>query len=257
MNPFFRLLFLWQISWVAMATVTPPDVLENTKPHDGRGEQLPIESVVLDHDGNAQPLRSWMPAEKPVVLTFNYMGCAMLCSLQQQGLSRSLQGLDLKAGRDFSVISVSIDPEETPDMAKTASERLSEQIGGQWTVVTAPQESIDALTSAAGFRFEYVERSDQFAHAAITYILTPEGRVSQFLTGLEPNPRDLNFALIEASDGRIGSFIEQMALACLQYDTSANSYVARGVMRTGGLTILAGLGLFLGLLWRRERSRGS
>ena len=98
-------------------------------------------------------------------------------------------------------------------------------------------------------------KEKQFAHPAITYVLTPDGRVSQYLMGLEPVPRDLKFALIEASGGQIGSFIEQISLACLQYDSSANAYVARGVMRTGGVVILAGLGIFFGLLWRRERSR--
>jgi protein SCO1/2 len=243
---------LWLSCLVATAAVPAPDVLENTKPYDSRGTVLPLDTEVIGHDGVSQSLRQWMPEDKPVVLTFNYMGCAMLCSLQQEGLSRTLRGLELKSGESFSVVSVSIDHEETPEMAERASARLSDQISGKWTVVTASETSIAALTKAAGFRFEYVKASDQFAHPAVTYVLTPEGKVSQYFAGLDTAPRDMKLALIEASQGRIGSFIDQVTLACLQYDLSANAYVAKGVMRTGGLTILAGLGLFLGLLWRRE-----
>lgn len=247
------LLGMW--SSIALAAVTPPAVLENTKPVDSRGESIPVDTMVIGPDGQPKPLREWMDADKPMVLTFNYMGCAMLCSLQQDGLARSISGLEMTAGSDFSVVSVSIDPEETSEMASRATTRLSERVDGEWSVVTAAEPAIKTLTDSAGFRFEYLEASDQYAHAALTYILTPDGRVSQYLAGIEPASRDLKFALIEASDGQIGSFIDQIALACLQYDSSRNAYVARGVMRAGGLTILAGLGLFFGVLWSRERRR--
>jgi len=247
------LLGLW--TSIAFAAVTPPAVLENTKPIDSRGEFIPVDTIVVGSDGASKPLREWMSAEKPMLLTFNYMGCAMLCSLQQDGLARSISGLEMTAGDDFSVVSVSIDPDETSEMAARASKRLSDRVGGAWSVVTAGEPAIKTLTDAAGFRFEYLEASDQYAHAALTYVLTPDGRVSQYLAGIEPASRDLKFALIEASDGQIGSFIDQIALACLQYDSSRNAYVARGVMRAGGLTILAGLGLFFGILWSRERRR--
>lgn len=257
MKRFLGIALLGFYSSIAPAAVTPPAVLENTKPIDSRGELLPLDTMVVAHDGQPRALRDWVKQDQPMVLTFNYMGCAMLCSLQQDGLARTLSGLELTAGKDFSVVSVSIDPDETSEMAARASERLSERIDGDWSVVTASEEAIRTLTDSAGFRFEYLKSSDQYAHAALTYVLTPEGRVSQYLSGIEPATRDLNFALIEASDGKIGSFIDQIALACLQYDSTRNSYVTRGVMRAGGVTILAGLGLFLGVLWNRERSRWS
>ncbi len=249
------MVFLWIWSAVAAAVVTPPAVLENTKPFDSRGNSIPVDSQVRDSGGEVKALKAWLIEGKPTLLTFNYLGCAMLCSLQQDGLARSLAAVDLKAGDDFAMLTVSIDPNEDRKVAARASERMSEKINGLWSVLTAPEASIAELTTAAGFNFEYLEKEKQFAHPAITYVLTPDGRVSQYLMGLEPEPRDLKFALIEASGGEIGSFIEQISLACLQYDSSANAYVARGVMRAGGVVILAGLGIFFGLLWRRERSR--
>jgi len=246
---------MWLWSTVAVAAVTPPAVLENTKPFDSRGNTLPIDASVHGTEGTLAPLSSWTLEGKPTLLTFNYLGCAMLCSLQQDGLARSLAEVDLKAGEDFAMLTVSIDPKEDPDTAVRAAKRMSDKINGQWSIVTAPETTIASLTKAAGFNFEYLESTKQYAHPAITYVLTPDGRVSQYLAGLEPTPRDLKFALIEASGGRIGSFIEQLSLACLQYDSSANAYVARGVMQAGGVAILACIGLFFGLLWRRDRRR--
>ena len=243
------------LSTGAYGVVQAPDVLENTKPFDSRGELLPIDALVRDASGVDRPLGDSFMEGKPALLTFNYLGCAMLCSLQQDGLARTLDDLELVAGKDFSLLTVSIDPKESPELAQRASERMSSKVGGEWSIFTASAESISRLTKAAGFNFEYVEREKQYAHPAVTYVLTPEGRVSQYLTGLEPKERDLKFALIEASEGQIGSFIDQMALACLQYDTSANAYVARGVMQAGGVAILTGLGAFLGILWMRERRR--
>ena len=238
-----------------MAVVTPPAVLENTKPFDSRGNAIPVQTNVHGIDGAPTPLANWTLKDKPTLLTFNYLGCAMLCSLQQDGLARTLAELDLKAGEDFALVTVSIDPNEDPDTARRAAERMSGKIDGVWSVLTAPETAIGTLTKAAGFNFEYIESEKQFAHPAITYVLTPDGRVSQYLAGLEPAPRDLKFALIEASGGRIGSFIEQLSLACLQYDSSANAYVARGVMQAGGVAILTCIGVFFGLLWRRDRRR--
>ena len=235
--------------------VGPPAVLENTKPFDSRGNAIPVTTNVHGVDGAPTPLTAWTLEDKPTLLTFNYLGCAMLCSLQQDGLARTLAELDLKAGEDFALVTVSIDPNEDPDTAQRAAERMSGKIDGVWSVLTAPEATIGALTKAAGFNFEYIESEKQFAHPAITYVLTPDGRVSQYLAGLEPAPRDLKFALIEASGGRIGSFIEQLSLACLQYDSSANAYVARGVMQAGGVAILTCIGVFFGMLWRRDRRR--
>ena len=249
--------FIWCLSLGAFGVVRAPDVLENTKPFDSRGKTLPLDALVRHADGSEHALSESMLDGKPALLTFNYLGCAMLCSLQQDGLARTLASMDFVAGEDFALLTVSIDPKEAPELAARASERMSEKVGGRWSIFTAPSESIDRLTKTAGFNFQYVEREKQYAHPAVTYVLTPEGRVSQYLTGLEPTSRDLSFALIEASEGQIGSFIDQIALACLQYDTSANAYVARGVMQAGGVAILTGLGAFLGLLWRRERSRSS
>ena len=179
----------------------------------------------------------------------------MLCGLQQDGLARSLKAMTLRAGRDFQVVTVSIDPSEPSSLAQSASSRLSALAESDWAVFTAPQASIDSLTSAAGFSYTYVPESSQYAHPAVTYVLTGSGVVSQFFTGIQPAPRDLNFAIVEAGQGQVGTVIDQVVLACLQYDLNANGYVAREVMRSGGYAALGGLVVFFAMLWRRERKQ--
>jgi len=242
-------------SFSASAAVPVPAVYEKVGALDSRGAYLPLDSMVYDGRGEERALSHWVKGQAPTLLTFNYMGCPMLCGLQQDGLVRSLNELPLTAGDDFNMLTISLDPTETPAMARQASARLSDQIGGAWTVLTAPQLSIEGLTSAAGFNYHYAADLDQYAHPAVVYVVTQRGRVSQYFSGIEPSPRNLKFALVEAGNGQIGSVIDQVALACLQYDISANSYVARGVMQAGGFAIMGGLVVFFGMLWYRERRR--
>jgi len=245
---------LW-VSPIADAAVTAPDVLVKTGVRDKRGTTLPMSLTVTGPDGVSAPLADLVKSDKPTVLTFNYAGCPMLCGLQQDGLARSLKDLNLTSGQDFTLLTVGIDPKETTELAIEATSRLSSLVDGDWRFVTAPEASITALTDAAGFDYQYDKVSKQYAHPAATYILTSDGQISQYFTAIQPDSRDIRWALVEAGKGQVGSVLDQVALTCLQYDLSTNAYVARGVMRSGGIAIVGGLFAFFGVLWQRERRR--
>lgn len=245
---------LW-VNPVAEAAVTAPDVLVKTGVRDKRGDTLPLTLPVTTPDGGQAPLQDWIKADKPTILTFNYAGCPMLCGLQQDGLARSLKELNLTSGQDYTLLTVGIDPNETTALADGATARLSSLVDGEWRFLTAPEASIVSLTDAAGFDYQYDKVSKQYAHPAATYILTSEGQISQYFTAIQPDSRDIRWALVEAGKGQVGSVLDQVALTCLQYDLSTNAYVARGVMRSGGIAIVGGLFAFFGVLWQRERRR--
>ena len=255
--------FLWialttmGISLSALAVQPAPDVLTQVSASNSQGTALPIDLPIRNPQGDFQSLRALGLSNRPWVLTFNYMSCPMLCSLQQNGLAAALHETGLIAGKDFSSVSVSIDPNESFELTLAASEKLTEAAGGTWSVLTAPPETIDALTMSAGFEYSYDEESGQFGHAAVAYVLTSDGTVSQIISGVRPSPQTLRLAITEASRGEVGSTLDQIVLTCLQYDSASNTYapVATGLMRAGGVGIVGSLSLFLGFLWRRERQK--
>jgi protein SCO1/2 len=249
--------FFTLFSTSASAIEPTPAMYKAMEIIDSRGTKLPLEAPLIDSNGQTRSIGDWMNQRTPLVLTFNYMGCPMLCGLQQDGLVETINKLQLQAGRDFHIVTVSIDPNESADSIRRATESMSDRIDADWTVLRGSSDSISALTTAAGFQYQWVEETQEFAHPTATYILTNEGTVSQYFTALSPQPRDLNLALLEAGQGQIGSIFDQVTLSCLQYDVTSNSYVARDVMQAGGFAIMGGLVVFFALMWRRERARWS
>jgi protein SCO1/2 len=255
--------------WIALMTlgvslpvwgVEPtPVVLTKVSAANAQGTALPIELPIRNPNGEFQSLKSFGLQNRPWVLTFNYMSCPMLCGLQQNGLAAALLETGLVSGKDFSSISVSIDPNESFELAQAASEKLTHASGGAWSVLTAPPNTIDGLTRSAGFEYSYDEESGQFGHSAVTYVLTADGTISQIISGVRPSAQTLRLALTEAGRGEIGSALDQIVLTCLQYDSASSTYapVASGLMRAGGIGIVGSLGLFLGLMWRRERQNST
>jgi protein SCO1/2 len=239
----------------AMAAQVAPGVLSEVSVGEARGVQLPYDLTVIDGLGNERRLADWTQRERPVLLTLNYMGCPMLCGLQQSGLTAAIADAGLVPGVDFHMLSVSIDPSETAQMAQNATVRLSDGIGGQWDMVTAPPESLELLTETLTFNYVRDPVSGEFAHPAAVFVLSPGGVVSQVLGGLQPSARDLRLATVQAGEGRVGDVLDQLLLSCMQYDPTVQSYAPQGkrIMRAGGVIVLAGLGVFLTVLWWRDR----
>jgi len=226
-------------------------------------QAVPLDLPFMDENGRDVRLGDYF-GERPVVLALVYFECPMLCTQVLNGMAGSFQALSFTAGQQFDIVAVSFDPGETPAMAKTRRDTYLKRYGRQSAAsgvhfLTGRQESIDALTRAVGFRYAYDPSIDQYAHPAALTVLTPEGRVSRYLFGIEFAPRDLKLALVEAADSRIGTAIDQVLLFCYHYDPTTGKYglAITNLVRAGGVATVLALGAFILLSLRRERRRAN
>jgi protein SCO1/2 len=223
------------------------------------GARVPMELVFRDEAGRPRSLAE-AAAGKPAVLVLLYYKCTMLCPLILDGLGRVVQGLGFEPGREFSILTVSINPRETPEQAAAKkAETLDRQgrhdLGRGWRFLTGDAPAIQALTDAVGFRYEYDARQDEYAHAAGLVLLTPDGRIGRYLYGMDYTPRDLRLGLVEAAEGRIGSPVDQLLLLCYHYDPVIGRYgfVIMNVLRAAGVATVALVGGFVLVMLRREQ----
>lgn len=231
---------------------------------DKRGAQIPLDLEFTNERGETVELAEYFKPDKPVILTLNYYRCPMLCTLTLNGMVNGLNEVEMSAGEAFEILTVSFDPSEEHQLAAakkkaylTQYKRPSAAEG--WHFLVGSQASIDALTDAVGFKYNFVESTGEWAHTSTIIFCTPDGRVSLYMDDVVFKPQDLRFALVEASEGGIGSALDSFALfMCFQYDPEAGGYkvVAWKVMRSGGLLTLMVLLGGLALLWHKDlRSR--
>lgn len=247
----------------APASAPAPANLEQVGVTERLNEPIPRELSFVDSTGRPVRLGELLGGDKPVVLTLVYYRCPMLCSLVLSGLTRSLGEARMRLGEDYRAITVSIDPEETPAMAAEKKRGHLQALGvpadsPDWPFLTGTQPAIKALAEAVGFRYSYDAQLKQYAHAAVMFVLTPEGRISRYLYGMETPPRDLRWSLVEASGGWVGTSFDRVLLTCYQYDPATRRYgfFVKGFLRTGGMLVFTALATLLGVLWRRELKRG-
>jgi protein SCO1/2 len=222
-------------------------------------EQLPLDLSFHDETGKPVQLRDYF-GEKPVVLALVYYQCPMLCTLVLNGLLRSLRALSFTAGTEFTVVTVSFDPRETPTLAATKKATYLHEYARSgaeagWHFLTGEEPAIRRLTQAVGFRYVYDAKTDQYAHASGILVLTPQGRIARYFYGVEYAPRDLRLGLVEASANKIGSPVDQLLLLCYHYDPAAGKYgvLITNVLRLAGVATVLGLGTFMLVMFRRER----
>ena len=235
-----------------------PKVLTEVSFEQRLNEQLPLDLPFRDEEGRPVKLGDYYGA-KPVVVAFVYYECPMLCTQVLNGLTSSLTVLDESVGREFDVVAVSFDPRETPALANGKKKanldryKRPESANG-WHFLTGDETSIKALTAAAGFRYTWDDRTQQFAHPSGIIVTTPDGRLSRYFFGIEYAPRDVKFALIESSFGRIGNAIDQLLLYCYHYDPATGQYglVAMSIVRLAGAVTLVALVGFVVLSIRGE-----
>jgi protein SCO1/2 len=220
--------------------------------------QVPLDLVFTDENGQAVRLGQYF-GKKPVILSLVYYDCPMLCTQVLNGLTGSLKALKFDVGRDFEVVTVSFDPREKPDLARQKKEGYMvrygrEGAGAGWHFLTGDEASITALADAVGFHFAWDEETKQFAHASGIMILTPEGKLSRYFYGIEYAPRDMQLGLIEASNNKIGSPVDQILLYCFHYDPQTGKYgfAIMNAMRVMGFATFAGLALLIFIMKRRE-----
>lgn len=239
-----------------------PSVLAEVSFDQRLNEQLPLDLAFKDEEGRPVHLRDYFGA-RPVVMAFVYYECPMLCTQVLNGLTTSLTMLEETVGREFDVIAVSFDARETPVLAngkkKSHLDRYQRpESANGWHFLTGDEASIKALTAAAGFQYVWDNKTQQFAHPSGIVIATPDGKLSRYFFGIEYPPRDVKFALIESSAGRIGNVVDQLLLYCYHYDPATGSYgfVAMSAVRLGGAVTLLALVGFVVASIRREKRAG-
>jgi protein SCO1/2 len=235
-----------------------PELLKEVGIDQKLDAQVPLNLAFRDEHGNPVELGQFF-GSKPVILTLVYYNCPMLCTQVLNGLDRSLQLIPMEIGKDFSVVTVSIDPTDRPVIAEAKQamyagmyRRPGAQYG--WHFLTGEEPEIKQLADAVGFRYAYDSDSKQYAHASAIMLLTPDGKISRYFYGVSYPERDLRLGLVEASQGKIGSPVDQVLLFCYHYDPHTGKYgllISRVIQLGGVATVLIG-GIFLIVLFRGE-----
>ena len=211
------------------------------------GTRIPLDLPLTDSLGRQVTTGDFFDSEKPTIVTLNYSSCPMLCSVQLNALTKSLNELTLKLGEDFRILTVSIDPTETPEIGLKTKNRYVDQLTGQpgasegWEFCTASQGVIIRLADLLGFRYRYDEQTGEYNHPAMLAFVSPEGVISRYSLSIDFPPDQLKLALVEAGEGAVGSPVDQFILWCYSYDSNSNSYTPQAwrMMRAGGaLTIV-------------------
>jgi protein SCO1 len=245
----------------ASADPALPPILKNVSFDQRLNEAIPLDVTFRDDEGREVKLGDYFDG-RPVVLAMAYFRCPMLCTQVLNGLVEGLRETELTIGKDFRVLTVSFDPSDSPKMAAAKKKNYvrayaDPKASDDWHFLTGTQASIDRLAQAIGFRYAYDAPSDQYAHAAGIVVLTPAGRISRYFYDVHYPGRDLRLGLVEASQNKIGTAIDQVLLFCFHYDPTAGRYGAAvmNFVRAGGVLTLIGLGVMFAALMRGERRR--
>ncbi len=256
-------------SLVVLATVLAPARGEEPRPRPLEGVgieqhldgQVPLDLAFRDESGRTVRLADLVRG-KAIVLNLVYYKCPMLCTLVVNGLLSSFRALSFEVGREFDVITVSIDPRETAELAAAKRQSVLREYGRAgaelgWHFLTGDGEAVRRLTDAVGFHYAYDPETDTFAHASGVMVLTPRGRLSRYFYGVEYAPRDMRLALVEASENRIGSVADQVLLFCYHYDPRTGRYSAAtlDLVRAGGVLTVLSIAAYVLAAWRREGRR--
>jgi protein SCO1/2 len=255
-------IFFAELATPGRAENTPiAQVADQIKISPPLGATLPPDLSLIDADGRTARLGDSF-GKRPVILHLVYYECPMLCKLSSDGLLRAVSTLSLQPGQDFSIVTVSFDPREGPELSARAREMAMERTGREavntsWQFFTGEKATIDRLCDALGFRYLYDEKTGQFAHASGVFILTPQGKLSRYLSGVQFSPRDLRLALVEASAGKVGSAADQVMLMCYMYDPITGKYglAIMTILRIAGVATVSAIGVGIFVMVRRERNR--
>lgn len=240
-----------------------PAKLEGVGIDDKTGSWINREAPLIDEKGVATTLSKYFEAGIPVVFTVAYFNCPMLCSMVHKGLVEAINLSGMKVGKDFNLLTLSMDPRDTPEGAIKYQERYEGQLerkvsGERWPFLTGKEDSIRRVTDSVGFKYRYDKQLNEFLHQAGVFVISPSGKISRVLTGIAWKPFDLKMAVIEAKNespkSGLVSATEHVLLYCYSYNPSKEGYAlkAMNLMRiAGGLTVLSILILVL-FLKRRE-----
>lgn len=241
-----------------------PPTLQEVGIKQKLNEPLPLDTEFKDENGKIVKLGEYFGKKRPVILALVYYECPMLCNEVLNGLTGSLKGNTLDAGKDFDVVAISFDAREydKPDLAKNKKAGYMARYGrpgteNGWHFLTGTQEAIDAVAQAVGFKYKWDERSQQFAHMGGIMVATPEGRLSRYFYGIDYAPLDLKLGLMDSAQNKIGSATDQLMLYCYHYDPQTGTYgfAILRAMRFAAVLTLLGIGTMLFVFWRKSGGR--
>ena len=243
-----------------------PKELEHIGVKEHLDQPLPLETEFSEHNGQPVRLKQYFDGKRPVVLLFAYHSCPVLCGMILNATVRSLVGNKWTAGKEFEVVVISIDPKDSQE--RTTAKRNSViadygrgaagEANNGFHFLLGTKTNIDRVADATGFSYEYDERQGQYGHPSVMMLVKPSGQMARYLYGLEFDPNDVRLGLLEASEGRSISTVEQIILYCYHYDPQGGKYVlvATRVMQVGGVATVQILGTVLAAFWIRERKKG-
>jgi protein SCO1 len=235
-----------------------PSLLKEVGIDQKLNQSIPLDLLFRDEHGKPVQLGQYF-GRKPIILSLVYYNCPMLCTQVLNGLESSLKLIPMDIGKQFNMVTVSIDPTERPVLAE-AKQALYTGLYGRpgaaegWHFLTGDEQQIRQLAKALGFRYAFDPDSKQFAHASAIMVLTPEGKISRYFYGIQFPSRDLRLGLVEASEGKIGTPVDQVLLFCYHYDPSTGKYgllISRLIQLAGAVTVLAIASLIL-VLYKKE-----
>jgi protein SCO1 len=239
---------------------TRPPRLENVGIEQHLDAQVPPDLVFRDETGKTIKLGDYF-GRKPLILNLVYYNCTMLCGEALAGLASAMRLVKFDVGNEFDVITVSFDPRETPEMAAAKKKYYVARYGranaaAGWHFLTGPPDSINALTKAVGFQYQYDPKTNQYAHATAIMVLTPQGHISRYFYGVDFPPKDLRMGLVEASHGKIGNAVDAVLLYCYHYNPESGKYGAMvtNILRLAGAATILILGAMFFIFWRLDAS---
>lgn len=236
-----------------------PKTLDDIGITENLGNQIDLNLPVRDDNGKIVQLKEYFKSGNPIILTPVYFACSGLCNFQLNGLVQGLKKMDWLVGEKFHVVAFSFDPREAAFAAQKKENYVKSydrpETKEGWHFLTAEQSTIDALTASIGFKYKWDEKAREWMHSSAAIIISPNGKITHYMHGISFNPQDIKLALMDAAEGKIGSFSDKIAWFCFNYDPTKSQYhlATEKILPLGGGIFILILMLLLAPAWMRNR----